>query len=225
MTEKDESQFLSRWSRRKMEARESAEKPGAEETPAPQEVDAEAIAVREAELQANREAAEAVDLATLNEKSDFSVFMKDGVPAILRRQAMSVLWRSSPVFANVDGLVDYGEDFADPGLVQKTLQSAWQVGRGYLKAEPDTEQDDAEVSSSDISAENSQLPAQSESADRADETEAASSANDDVNVSGDAKTTLPGENAKATVEVAIDPEPQPVPRISLRRRLMLDEGN
>lgn len=222
MTEKDEPQFLSRWSRRKLEAREAEEKPGVEEANAPREADAGTTAAREAELQANREAAEAVDLAALDERSDFSVFMKDGVPAMLRRKAMAALWRSSPVFANIDGLVDYGENFADPGLVQKTLQSAWQVGQGYLKAEPDTKLSDAEAASDDNSAETDQIPAHSESTDKVGETETASPANDGASPSGDVKTVLSEEETKAVAEMAADPEPQAAPRISLRRRLMLD---
>jgi len=222
MSETDDAQFLSRWSRRKLEAREAAEKPVAEEASVPQEEDAGTIAAREAELQANREAAEAVDLATLSEKSDFSVFMKDGVPAVLRRQAMAALWRSSPVFANVDGLVDYGEDFTDPGLTPKTLQSAWQAGRGYLKGERNTRPDETEAARGDISPESGQIPAVSESVDKADEKETASCTKDDASPSEETKTALPEET---TGEMATDPEPQSAPRISLRRRLMLDTGN
>ncbi len=222
MSETDDSQFLSRWSRRKLEAREAAEKPIAEEASVLQEEDAETIAAREAELQANREAAEAVDMATLNEKSDFSVFMKDGVPAVLRRQAMAALWRSSPVFANVDGLVDYGEDFTDPGLTPKTLQSAWQAGQGYFKGERDSKQDETEAARGDISPDSCQIPAVSESVDKADEKGTASRTNDDASPSEDTKTVLP---EGTTDGMATDPEPQSIPRISLRRRLTLDTGN
>ena len=36
------------------------------------------------------------------------------------------------MLANVDGLVDYGEDFTDAALVVENLQTAYQVGKGML---------------------------------------------------------------------------------------------
>lgn len=84
-------------------------------------------------LASNQAAAEAVDLATLNKDSDLSVFFREGVPDMLRKQALASLWRSNPIYANVDGLVDYGQDFGDPKLIMKTFVSAYQAGRGYLK--------------------------------------------------------------------------------------------
>jgi hypothetical protein len=40
------------------------------------------------------------------------------------------LWLSNPALANVDGLVDYGQDFTDSATVVENLQTAYQVGRG-----------------------------------------------------------------------------------------------
>ena len=61
---------------------------------------------------------------------DFSAFMSRAVPDRLRRRALRRLWRSNPVLANVDGLVDYGGDFTDSATVIENLQTAYQVGRG-----------------------------------------------------------------------------------------------
>jgi hypothetical protein len=61
---------------------------------------------------------------------DFSAFMARAVPERLRRRALRRLWLSNPVLANVDGLVDYGEDFTDSATVIENLQTAYQVGRG-----------------------------------------------------------------------------------------------
>ncbi|MEP5089255.1 MAG: DUF3306 domain-containing protein, partial [Paracoccaceae bacterium] len=44
---------------------------------------------------------------------DIKGFMSKAVPDRLRRRALRQLWRLNPVLANVDGLVDYGEDFTD----------------------------------------------------------------------------------------------------------------
>lgn len=64
---------------------------------------------------------------------DFSAFMKSAVPDRLRRRALRKLWLTNPVLANVDGLVDYGEDFTDSAMVIENLQTAYQVGKGMTK--------------------------------------------------------------------------------------------
>jgi len=119
---------LARWSKRKLNPVE--DEPVAELSSEEQQ---ELLNEREAELLANQEAAEAIDLDTIDEESDLSLFLKEGVPEVLKKAALAKLWRSNPVFANVDGLVDYDDNFADPNLIMKTFTSAYQVGRGYLK--------------------------------------------------------------------------------------------
>ena len=126
----DEDGVLSRWSKRKLANDHAKQMPQSEPTP---EEHAEAFDERELELASNREAAEEIDLETITEESDLSVFMKEGVPEALKKAALAKLWRSSPVFANIDGLVDYDDNFADPNLIMKTFTSAYQVGKGYLK--------------------------------------------------------------------------------------------
>ncbi len=131
MADDDEPEgMMSRWSKRKLAVVRAGPEP--EQEPLSPDISTEETARRETELQANREAAEAVDLEALTDESDFSVFLKDGVPDLLRKQAMMILWRSNPVFANVDGLVDYDDDFGSPDLIMKTFKSAYQAGRGYL---------------------------------------------------------------------------------------------
>lgn len=121
MNEEDES-VLKRWSRRKAEAREGvlpeeeARSDAASAEPAEEPVDIEALP----------------DPETMSAESDFSVFMRDGVPEDLRRVALRRLWRLDPVLANVDGLVDYGEDFTDAGTVIEGMKTAYRVGKGLL---------------------------------------------------------------------------------------------
>ena len=50
-------------------------------------------------------------IETLGKDSDYTPFMRPDVPDALRNAALRKLWQSDPVFANLDGLVDYGEDF------------------------------------------------------------------------------------------------------------------
>lgn len=71
---------------------------------------------------------------------DFSVFMKATVPNALRNRALRTLWRSNPVLANVDMLVDYGEDFTGKGDVIGAIKTAYQVGKGYLTEEKEPEE-------------------------------------------------------------------------------------
>ena len=73
------------------------------------------------------------DPDSMKQGDDFSAFMADAVPERLRRRALRQLWRSNPVLANLDNLVDYGEDYTDAALVVENLQTAYQVGKGMLK--------------------------------------------------------------------------------------------
>ncbi len=100
----------------------------------------------EVEVQADREAALAertdedilaeLDLPdpdTLEQGDDFKVFLSEAVPARIRTRALRRLWRLNPVLANIDGLVDYGEDFTDAACVVENLQTAYQVGKGMTQ--------------------------------------------------------------------------------------------
>ena len=88
------------------------------------------------------------DPDSLGPGDDFSAFMKAAVPESIRRRALRKLWLSNPVLANLDELVDYGEDFTDAATVVDNLQTAYQVGKGMLRhvmaddeevAEPETD--------------------------------------------------------------------------------------
>ncbi len=152
MPEREDQNFLARWSRRKRQAGDAendpAPEPGAPkavsdaQSPDPSEFEADELPARlldvpeeklsgaEREWLENRRQAEAIDLESIAYESDFAPFLKRGVPRALRRKAMRKLWASNPLLANLDGLNDYDEDFADPAL--NTFTSIWQVGRGYL---------------------------------------------------------------------------------------------
>ncbi len=119
------------WARRKakVEAETLAEQAAVEQL-----VLAEQHAVLEEKTDA--ELLEELDLPdpdTLVMGDDFSVFMSKTVPDRIRRRALRTLWRSNPVLANVDMLVDYGEDFTDAAMAVENIQTAYQVGKGMLK--------------------------------------------------------------------------------------------
>ena len=61
---------------------------------------------------------------------DFSAFMKQAIPDRIRRRALRVLWGSNPILANLDELVDYGEDFTDAATVMENMPTIYKVGKG-----------------------------------------------------------------------------------------------
>ncbi|WP_022727390.1 DUF3306 domain-containing protein [Fodinicurvata sediminis] len=75
------------------------------------------------------------DPDTLDRDADWSVYLKRNVPAELRRKALQRLWRVDPVYANLDGLVDYADDYNDPVLLSRKVKTLFQVGRGMVLPE------------------------------------------------------------------------------------------
>jgi hypothetical protein len=73
------------------------------------------------------------DPDSLTKGDDFSAFMARAVPEHLRRRALRKLWVSNPVLANLDGLVDHGEDYTDAATVMPDMKTAYQVGQGMLQ--------------------------------------------------------------------------------------------
>lgn len=90
--------------------------------------------------QATIDEVELPDIESLNADSDFRPFLRKGVSEQLQRRALRKLWLSDPVLANVDGLVDYGEDFTDAATVVENLKSVYTVGKGIV-AKPAQEED------------------------------------------------------------------------------------
>ncbi|MEM9145833.1 MAG: DUF3306 domain-containing protein [Pseudomonadota bacterium] len=73
------------------------------------------------------------DPQDLKPGDDIAGFMRREVPAKLRRLALRQLWRGNPVLANVDELVEYGEDYTDSATVVENLQTLYQVGKGMFR--------------------------------------------------------------------------------------------
>ena len=118
------------WSRRcaavrEAEARESAE----------QEIKSEQRKAQALESKTDAEILDELGLPdpdTFTDGTDIRQFMEHAVPERLRRRALRRLWTVNPILANVDGLVDYGEDFTDAATVLEDLQTTYQVGKGML---------------------------------------------------------------------------------------------
>ena len=136
----DDTDFLTRWSRRKAAARRAEDPEGDEIVAA-----AEPEAIAEP---APVEVPELPDPATLDIGSDFKAFMAENVPGDLRRQALRRLWRVNPIINSLDGLDDYyvTQDFTDAATVVPDLRTLYRVGKGMLDAvvRPDEAPGDAD---------------------------------------------------------------------------------
>ncbi|MEM9872939.1 MAG: DUF3306 domain-containing protein [Pseudomonadota bacterium] len=71
-------------------------------------------------------------------------FLKEELPQRLKTRALRRLWRLNPMLANLDGLVDYGEDYTDAATVIENMQTVYQVGKGMLTAFLEDEEETAE---------------------------------------------------------------------------------
>ncbi|MCF6305884.1 MAG: DUF3306 domain-containing protein [Rhodobacteraceae bacterium] len=130
-----QTQPVGAWSRRR--AAVEAEAKAVEQAEAD-----EILAKQQAELAEKTEAEVLAELDLPNpdrmqKGDDFSAFMKSTVPEALRNRALRKLWLSDPVLANVDMLVDYGEDFTGKGDVLGAIKTVYRVGKGMLKDEPE----------------------------------------------------------------------------------------
>ena len=115
--------FLRRWARLKTE--QAKPKPAPEQEPRP--------GVPEPAVEPEEQQAAIEDLPPIDEltaESDFTPFLRVGVPEELKRQALRKLWRTDPVFANLDGLVEYGEDFGAAFRNPGPVATLFQIGRG-----------------------------------------------------------------------------------------------
>jgi hypothetical protein len=127
----EELPFLSRWSRRKVEAKQGRERgpaePGVPASPAP----LPAPAVEKAP-----EPLPPVD--SLTPESDFLPFLKPGVDEDLKRQALRTLFRD-PQFNVMDGLDIYIGDYSQPDPIPpEMLARLTQMSHlGVREPEPD----------------------------------------------------------------------------------------
>lgn len=131
-------------------------------------------------------------IETLEKDSDYSVFMSSKVSDAIRNRALRKLWLTDPVLANLDGLVDYGEDFTDAATVVANMKSVYKVGRGMV----DYEEEDRKKAEALANAEEADPDAsqQDDASDEADEDEAEGAA-DGV---ADAGTPDAGESPEKT---------------------------
>jgi hypothetical protein len=112
--------FLSRWSRRKLDAKSVQQPP----EPVP--------AAKDEEVETPPPPPELPPVETLNKDSDFSVFLKAGVPQDLKQAALQKLWESDPSLMAPEIMDLHMGDYTSP--VGEVVKTAWRVGKGVLDA-------------------------------------------------------------------------------------------
>lgn len=127
MADPGDERFLSRWSRlkRRPETAERPVDPPAAPLPA-------AVPAERQEREEPQEVPALPEPESLAHDADWTVFLRKDAPVDLQRRALRRLWRMDPVYANLDGLVDYDDDFHDPKFTTGVVKTLFQVGRGMV---------------------------------------------------------------------------------------------
>ncbi len=143
--------FGVRWSRRKSEARggevvaeehrsDDDEAALAALTPAAEAggevvVDADALSADPAIDPPDPADFDLPPIESLTVESDYSPFMRDGIPSALQRLALRRLWKLMPIVP--DGLDDYDEDYSMIGMVAEKISTLFKPGEGMRDPEPE----------------------------------------------------------------------------------------
>lgn len=131
-----EEPFLSRWSRRKLEPKSAPPTP---ESILPPEPVPPAEASPPPDLP---------DIETLNKDSDYTAFLKAGVPQELKQAALQKLWASDPALMAPEVMDLHMGDYTAPATGM--VKTAWRLGKGVLDAaELAAEQDEQAQESPD----------------------------------------------------------------------------
>jgi len=139
------------------------------------------------------------DIDSLDKNSDFSAFLRQGVPEEIRRRALRVLWRSDPVLANLDGLNDYDEDFTVVHTVADAVRTAYKVGKGYLDDEDEAEATDQAGAAEETAEPADAAPSERIAASESDQiTDEGTSTKPDTDTAGEATVGGPGRGRRKT---------------------------
>lgn len=124
----DEQHPLSRWSQRKLAARDGDAVEEAVDERKPPEAPPPAA-----------ETPVLPSIESLDAQSDYTAFLSKDVPEALTRAALRKLWTSDPVFANLDGLNHYDDDYNVIDKAISIAQTGYHPEWGYLGQGEDEE--------------------------------------------------------------------------------------
>ena len=199
--------FLGRWSRKKRATEETKTEP----VVVPDPIEDEDLS--DEEILAKLELPDPDDLG---EGDDFSGFMKAAVPDHLRKRALRKLWLSNPALANLDGLLEYGEDYTDAAMVPEVLNTAYKVGRGFLKDLVEDAEGSADEDDKDIAAEQAAEPSEQPTCEDTSDTLASENTgiSDDFQPdhAGSADDEMASEDMAASPDLPTSDAPKRAPR-------------
>ena len=131
--------FLSRWAKRKAEARKPHQAGDDLHASAEEEAEAQATTLPETEEdealsdEALCEKYELPHPEQCEQPEQLDEYFKKPLPDRLKQLAMRRMWRINPLFRFADEMVEYGENYTDAATVIPDMQTAYQVGKGYLE--------------------------------------------------------------------------------------------
>ena len=143
--ENDGEGFVARWSRRKIEEKEPSKDTKSEVSKLEESAPLDADSTRDEGDEEKTNVDDLPDVETLNESSDYTPFLKDGVPEKLKRMALRKLWKSNPAFGFIDGLDDYDEDYSAIGIVAQEIFTNYKPGKGMVDPDETEEEIDEAV--------------------------------------------------------------------------------
>jgi len=87
----------------------------------------------------------------IKKEKGLDVFFKDGVPDRLRQIALRRVWKLNPIIRFADAEInDYHEDFTDAATVIEGMQTAYQVGKGYITEMLENKDDETLTETRDV---------------------------------------------------------------------------
>ena len=143
--ENDGEGFVARWSRRKIEEKEPSKDTKSEVSKVEESAPLDADSTQDEGDEEKTNVDDLPDVETLNESSDYTPFLKDGVPEKLKRLALRKLWKSNPIFGFIDGLDDYDEDYSAIGMVAQEIFTNYKPGKGMVDPDETEEEIDEAV--------------------------------------------------------------------------------
>ena len=82
------------------------------------------------------------DPEAIEDESKLDTLLQGQFPDRIRQMALRRMWRLNPLFRFADEMVEYGENYTDAATVIDGMQTAYQVGKGYLQQAFDAVDDD-----------------------------------------------------------------------------------
>jgi hypothetical protein len=136
---REQEPFFKRWSRLKVEQKEQVKPPSSKIASKSQDV---AISPSEEKELEEKPVAELPPVESLTKDSDFTAFLRKGVPEALRQQALHKLWASDPAFAAPDPLDFQNVDYTKL-VTGEVVTSSYEVGKGFADRLDELTKDEA----------------------------------------------------------------------------------